>query len=149
MPAIRESLDYKQRCKNRTRIFWKTYVLRNGVHLLAHANIIPKLYSWNSGSCLIYSLKLFVLVMLQLISEFHIFVFENLAVVKIKMLPILISRLIISSAVTTSVGDSAVNSTALNCNVGPVNFTGFDIDKVRDSDMHDFQDGLDHKTCVY
>jgi hypothetical protein len=73
-------------------------------------------------------------------SEFHIFVLENLAVVKIKMLQILISCLIISSALATSFDD---------CKSGGVTFTGFDIDKVRDSDVHDFQDNLDHNTCAY
>jgi len=79
-------------------------------------------------------------VRLKLISEFHIFVLENLAVVKIKMLQILISCLIISSALAY---------TSDECKAGPVNFTGFDIDKVRDSDVHVFQDTLDHNTYVY
>jgi hypothetical protein len=70
-------------------------------------------------------------------SEFHIFVIENLAVVKIKMLPILVSWLLISSALASSFED---------CKAGVVTFTGFNIENVRDSDVHDFQDSLEHYT---
>jgi hypothetical protein len=51
------------------------------------------------------------------------------------MLPVLISCLFIGSALAASNDD---------CNVGNVTFTGFDIDKVRDSDLHHFQDSLKH-----
>ena len=77
--------------------------------------------------------------MFKLISEFHTFVLESLAAVKTKMLQILISCLYISSALAASYDD---------CKVGDVNFTGFDIDNVRDSDVCDFHDSLEHNACV-
>ena len=55
----------------------------------------------------------------------------------LKMLRILISYLLINSALAANDDD---------CQVGDITFTGFDIEKVRDAAVHHFQDSLKRNT---